>query len=104
VVRSELDSWVERYNTIRPHLGIGMVPPARRFELAVVEPFDLQLVGGDEPPLDAMPLDGGRRVTRTVGGGGRISLAGFKYHVGRWLGGETVDIVIRDGTHRDLAS
>jgi len=37
---------------------------------------------------------------------GRISLAGHKYHVGRWLGGETVDVVIRDGlieiSHRDV--
>ena len=35
-----------------------------------------------------------RRVTRKVGQGGRISLATFKYHVGRWLAGETVDVVI----------
>jgi hypothetical protein len=102
----ELDGWVERYNTVRPHQGIGMVPPIRRFELAVVEPFELQVVGGDEPPPEAVASDRGRRVTRKVGAGGRISLAGFKYHVGRWLAGETVDVVIRDGlvevSHRDV--
>jgi hypothetical protein len=37
-----------------------------------------------------------RRVTRRVGQGGRISLATFKYHVGRWLAGETVDVAIGD--------
>lgn len=36
------------------------------------------------------------RVTRKVGAGGRISLAAFGYHVGRWLAGETVDVVSRD--------
>ena len=44
-----------------------------------------------------MAADADRRVTRKVGGGGRISLAGHKYHVGRWLAGEAVDIVIADG-------
>jgi hypothetical protein len=104
--QGELDGWVERYNTIRPHQGIGMVPPIRRFELAVVEPFELRVVGDDESPVEPVDVDGGRRVTRKVGAGGRISLAGFKYHVGRWLGGETVDVVIADGlieiTHRDV--
>jgi hypothetical protein len=32
-----------------------------------------------------------RRVTRKIGRDGRISLANFRYHVGRWLAGETVD-------------
>ncbi len=102
----ELDEWVERYNTARPHQGIGMVPPVRRFELAVVEPFDLQVVGDETPDQEPVASDGGRRVTRKVGVGGRISLAGFKYHIGRWLAGETVDIVIADGpieiSHRDV--
>jgi hypothetical protein len=37
---------------------------------------------------------GDRRVARRVGKGGRISLATFSYHVGRWLAGETVDVVV----------
>lgn len=102
----ELDSWVERYNTIRPHQGIGMVPPVRRFELAVVELFDLQVVGNEIPDEGPVAADAGRRVTRKVGVGGRISLAGYKYHVGRWLASETVDVVIADGlieiSHRDV--
>ena len=33
----ELDEWVERYNTRRPHQGIGMASPLDRFVLAVPE-------------------------------------------------------------------
>lgn len=102
----ELDGWVERYNTLRPHQRIGMVPPICRFEFAVVEPFEIPAVADAEPHVEQVPADGGRRVTRKVGAGGRISLAGHKYHVGRWLADETVDIAIRDGlieiSHRDV--
>ena len=46
-------------------------------------------------------------VTRRVSGGGRISLATFKYYVGRWLDGETVEVAITEGvlievTHRGV--
>ena len=30
-LQAELDEWVLDYNTIRPHQGIGMAPPAERF-------------------------------------------------------------------------
>lgn len=96
--QTALDAWVEHYNTERPHQGIGMVPPVRRFELAVSEPLEL-IGGGDEgddegegipePGLRVAPI-----VTRRVGGGGRISVATFKYYVGRWLEGETVEVQI----------
>ncbi len=81
----ELDEWVEHYNTMRPHQGIGMVPPIRRFELVVSEPLDAVVVEGVEPAPEPPP-DGARRVTRKVGQGGRISLAGHKDHVtAGWL-------------------
>ena len=32
--QADLDRWVEHYNAERPHQGIGMVPPAKRFALA----------------------------------------------------------------------
>jgi transposase InsO family protein len=88
-----VDGWVIEYNTLRPHQGIGMIPPIRRFELAVTEPF--QVVSADKLP-DPVPeiTAGDRRVTRRVGKGGRISLANHPYHVGRWLAGETVDVVV----------
>jgi transposase InsO family protein len=105
--QSELDGWVEHYNTLRPHQGIGMVPPVRRFELAVstpVEPLDPTTV----PVEEEEPAQPGvrPRLTRRVGSGGRISLAGHKYHVGRWLAGEVVEVASRNGlveiTHRGV--
>ena len=91
--QAALDLWVEEYNTERPHQGIGMVPPIRRFELAIAEPFEM--IPGDDPE-PSMPemMEERRVVTRRVSGGGRISLATFKYYVGRWLDGETVEVAI----------
>ena len=89
-----IDGWVIEYNTERPHQGIGMVPPIRRFELAVAEPFEV-IPRDDEAP-DAPRVEERRVVTRRVDRGGRISLATFKYHVGRWLAGETVEVAIRE--------
>jgi hypothetical protein len=90
-----IDGWVVEYNTERPHQGIGGVPPIRRFELAVVEPLEL-VIGDDqsEAPGVEVVAEEPRRVTRKVGHGGRISLAMFPYHVGRWLAGETVDVTV----------
>ena len=91
-----IDGWVVEYNTERPHQGIGGVPPIRRFELAVTEPFEV-IAGDDQPeapePVE-MLVEEPRRVTRKIGRDGRISLANFRYHVGRWLAGETVDVAI----------
>jgi transposase InsO family protein len=93
--QAAVDGWVVEYNTVRPHQGIGMVPPVRRFELAVTEPFQV-VVGDDQPSAPEPDVVAERRVTRRVGKGGRISLATFSYHVGRWLAGETVDVVVTD--------
>ena len=95
--QAALDVWVSHYNTERPHQGIGMVPPIRRFELMISEPFEPVVATNHAEPRLAEPLpQDRRRVTRKVGTGGRISLATHKYHVGRWLAGETVDVDIRD--------
>lgn len=93
--QSAIDGWVVEYNTERPHQGIGGVPPVRRFELAVAEPLEV-VIGDDqaEAPEAELVATEPRRVTRKVGQGGRISLATFSYHVGRWLAGETVDVVV----------
>ena len=94
--QAAVDGWVFEYNTERPHQGIGGVPPIRRFELAVSEPF--AMVTGDDQGSDPVPevVVGERRVTRRVGNGGRISLANHSYHVGRWLAGETVAVLVAD--------
>jgi transposase InsO family protein len=104
--QAALDQWVEHYNTERPHQGIGMIPPLRRFELVVTEPLELTednvVEDLPEPEPRAAPV-----VTRRVGGGGKISLATFKYYVGRWLDGETVEVTISaeglvEVTHRGV--
>lgn len=90
-----IDEWLAYYNTERPHQNIGMVPPIRRFELA--DPVPFEVVVNDDPPVpDSVDIvsEESRRVTRKVGQGGRISLASFGYHVGRWLAGETVDVTV----------
>jgi hypothetical protein len=79
-----LDAWVEHYNRVREHQGIGDVPPIRRFELAartVLEVVDGELEITDEP--EPKP----NLVVRRVDAGGRISILKHRYHVGRYLAG-----------------
>lgn len=96
-LQAALDRWVHHYNTERPHQGIGDVVPARRFALA--QP------GPPEPVVERDPADGRAPktpasvlppATRVVGRDGGIHLARHRYAVGRWLAGETVDIVCGD--------
>jgi len=95
--QAELDAWVAFYNTERPHQGIGMVAPEQRFALARTEAYDLVVPGLEEPAEAPESRDQDvRRVTRSVGGSGKISLLSFAYHVGRFLSGETVDVEIDD--------
>jgi hypothetical protein len=93
------DEWVEHYNTRRPHQGIGMVPPIERFRLArpnleVVEPPDESSSSRGDAVVAVAGLRG---VTRWVDQGGKIGLGGFRYHVGRILAGELVEVICRDG-------
>jgi transposase InsO family protein len=93
--QAALDAWVEEYNTERPHQSLGDRPPVERFRLAA--PDALQPVTVDsEPEPEPLPSTP-PRATRRVGSNGRISLAGFHYHVGRWLAGDVVEVVSRDG-------
>lgn len=91
--QAALDAWVEHYNAERPHQSLGMSPPAKRFALAAAEPAPA-LVLADELPEE--PEAASRTVTRLVSRNGRIRLAGNDYHVGRWLAGETVQLLLRD--------
>jgi transposase InsO family protein len=106
--QAELDAWVANYNSERPHQGIGMVPPVRRFALAALEAPSPVLV---EPEAEAEPFvraePENRRVQRIVSENGRIRLAGFEYHVGRFLAGELVEAEVdEDGLigiyHREV--
>jgi transposase InsO family protein len=90
-----LEVWCVHYNELRPHQGIGMVPPSRRFALAASEPV-LAVV----PPAPRSGVvaparrSGQRQVTRRVGGGGRISLEGYDYRAGVWLAGQNVEVTL----------
>lgn len=89
-----LDEWVVYYNHERDHQGIGGVAPVRRFELAnssKVEVVDGEMEITEEPdPTPAL-------VVRRVDSAGRISILKHRYHVGRYLAGQTVSVESADG-------
>jgi transposase InsO family protein len=91
--QAALDTWVAHYNGERPHQGIGMVAPARRFELAAEAPPPVAPLEGaaEEEPPELRPL------TRFVSASGKISFEAAIYHVGAWLAGEAVELTLRDG-------
>jgi transposase InsO family protein len=92
-----LDAWVLSYNEERPHQGIGMVPPLKRFALAAAEtsPAVVRVPEAQEASDDVLEPPR-KRLTRCVSGSGLISLATHPYHVGAWLSGETVEVVLDD--------
>jgi transposase InsO family protein len=88
--QAELDEWVRHYNHDRPHQSLGMVAPWERFRLAGERPAAV------EHP-DVEPASSGPVTTRRVGSSGTISFATAKYKAGRWLAGQTVEVVCEDG-------
>lgn len=90
--QAQIDRWVDYYNHTRPHQGIGMVPPIRRFELATTAPSRLELEGAAPDTTAVVPV-----ATRRVNGNGQISFATARYMAGKWLAGETVQITCDDG-------
>jgi hypothetical protein len=92
-----LDTWVRSYNEERPHQGIGIVPPPRCFALAAPETsFAVALIPDEQKASDEVLEPPRKRLTRCVSGSGLISLATHPYHVGAWLAGETVEVVVED--------
>ena len=88
-----LDAWVTDYNTNREHQGIGDVAPIRRFELA--RPGPLEVLDGQ---LEAEPTaEPAKFVMRRVDDKGRISIRNHRYHVGRYLAGQSVHVEAHDG-------
>jgi transposase InsO family protein len=92
--QAALDGWVHEYNTEREHQSLGDRPPIERFALAKREPFELAPPAEPEPETVASKIP---PITRRVAANGKVSLLGFSYHAGRWLSGETVEVVSRDG-------
>jgi hypothetical protein len=95
--QAAIDGWVREYNHDRPHQSVGDRPPIDRFRLARREPVEPVEPELEEPATTAPALPPPLRSTRRVGSNGRISLAAHHYHVGRWLAGETVEVLCRDG-------
>jgi len=89
--QAQLDAWVDEYNHRRPHQSIGKVPPIERFKLAAVTPGPVQTAAPAEP-VTAGPV-----TTRRVNGDGTISFATAAYKAGRWLAGQTVEVVCDGG-------
>jgi transposase InsO family protein len=86
----QLDGWVRHYNFERPHQSIGTVPPNERFRLAVTGPGPVEVTPTEPESIEAV-------TTRRVGESGTISFATAKYLAGRWLAGQTVEIVCAGG-------
>jgi transposase InsO family protein len=103
--QAAIDGWVVEYNTERDHQSLGDRPPIERFRLAKAEPAELVDVEL-EPHVEVAVPSPIPRVSRVVDTTGRVSIGGHRYHVGRWLAFEGVDVSIRDGlveiSHRDV--
>jgi transposase InsO family protein len=97
-LQSALDEWVSQYNTARPHQSCGGRPPAERFALAD-RSVTADSSAAAEPVVAAGPAVRSRPagVSRWVTAGGKISLAGFSYHVGATYAGEPVEVVVTGG-------
>jgi Integrase core domain len=99
-LQAALDGWVIEYNTAWPHQSCGGRPPSERFALA-----DRSLTADDSaaagpPPAQVTAPGTAKRpagVSRWVNAHGKISLAGFTYHVGATYAGEPVEVVVAGG-------
>ncbi len=99
-LQAALDGWVGEYNTARPHQSCGGRPPVERFRLANRSlTADTTAAAGPPPVPAAAPVAGKRPagVSRWVNAAGKISLAGFSYHVGATYAGEPVEAVVAKG-------
>jgi transposase InsO family protein len=91
--QSALDEWVGHYNAVREHQAIGDVTPRTRFALAAST--GSEVLDGDVATPEELPAP--KVVSRRVDAGGRIWIRTHRYHVGRYLAGQTVTVESRDG-------
>jgi hypothetical protein len=96
--QAALDGWVDEYNHQREHQSLGDRPPIERFGLARRD----ELVESAAPQDDLEEPDvestaPAPSVSRVVDATGRISLGGHRYHAGRWLALETVELAAEGG-------
>jgi transposase InsO family protein len=93
--QAAVDSWVHEYNHTREHQSLGNRPPVERFATAQPTRFD-----DHEAPMSSAPEEqpsATPRLIRRVLVDGKVSLLNFKYHVGRYLAGQSVELISQDG-------
>ena len=90
VAQTELDEWVQHYNTERPHQAIGMIVPAERFELrprgATEETLPLQVSGLTHDRM------GPEWVARRAGANGVVSVSWQQVCLGTAAAGHSIDV------------
>jgi transposase InsO family protein len=82
-----LDAWVDDYNTQRPHQGIAMAVPARRFQPPTAAATPVPAVQSRQP-LAVGPTE----VTRRVSASGLIGVCYQQVSAGRHLAGQIVTV------------
>ena len=108
-LQAALDGWVVDYNCERPHQSLGMCPPVDRFRLAqkVLPAAVADDPDPSDPDFDPEPSPASEQtraeqtrppgVSRWVDQAGQVSVAGFRYRVGRVFAGEPVEVVVTGG-------
>ena len=82
-----LDAWVDDYNTQRPHQGIAMAVPAKRFQPPTAAATPAPAVQTRQP-LTVGPTE----VTRRVSASGLIGVCYQQVSAGRHLAGQVVTV------------
>lgn len=93
--QAAIDAWVHEYNHSREHQSLGNRPPIERFATARperLEEHEKPTTSATEQPASVTP-----RLIRRVLVDGKVSLLNFKYHVGRYLAGQSVELRSNDG-------
>jgi hypothetical protein len=86
-------TWVDDYNSNRPHQSLGDPPPIRRFELARRDSLEV-IIGHVSRTPEVSPR---KSLGRVVDEKGRITVLRFRYHVSKAFVGETVDVTSDNG-------
>jgi transposase InsO family protein len=91
-LQDQLDTWVQEYNTERPHQELGMATPLERFSRRTLT---------TNLPLDAslqVNRSGDEWVTRTVAANGIIAVSGQVFSAGKHRAQHVVDVKVTEST------
>lgn len=95
--QAKVETWLEEYNTVRPHQAIGMRTPAQRFRAGDKTVLPTVAKGRLWSRLDRKPVDQDRSmpgltITRRVAPNGRITVTYQHAYVDRRLAGKVVTV------------